>query len=161
MAFPFIRQPDAMDCGPACIKMVAEHYGKKIQIDKLREKSYITREGVSFLGISEAATSIGFRTLGVRIPFSKLKNDIPLPCIVHWKQKHFIVVYRIRGDIVYAADPAIGLVQIGIDEFIRIWAQTVADDEKLGLVMVLQPTPEFYELEDERDLKGGFRFLYR
>ena len=161
MSFPFVRQPDAMDCGPSCIKMVAEFHGRNISLDTLREKSYITREGVSFLGMSEAAAAVGFRTLGVRIPVSKLKEDVPLPGIVHWRQKHFVVVYRLKKDKVYVADPAIGLVNYSWDEFIRNWGQTTIDEEKHGLALILQPTPDFYELEDEKESKGGFTFLYK
>ncbi len=96
MSFPFERQADAMDCGPTCLKMVARFHGKEFSLPELRESSYITREGVSFLGVSEAAESIGLRTLGVRIPFEKLAGETPLPCIVHWRQNHFVVVYRIK-----------------------------------------------------------------
>jgi ATP-binding cassette subfamily B protein len=70
MSFPFVKQPDAMDCGPACLKMVAGYYGKGFSLESLRKKCYITREGVSFLGLSEAADSLGFRTIGIRIPLA-------------------------------------------------------------------------------------------
>jgi ATP-binding cassette subfamily B protein len=161
MSFPFERQADAMDCGPACLQMIARFYGKKFSLPDLRERCYITREGVSFLGISEAAESLGLRTLGVRIPFSKLTEDTPLPCIVHWRQKHFVVVYKIRKGIVYVADPARGLVKYSREEFEKNWAMTVVDDEKVGLVMILQPTPSFYEQEEEKEKKSGFTFLMK
>lgn len=150
-----------MDCGPSCLQMVARFYGKKFSLPDLREKSYITREGVSFLGISEAAESIGFKTIGVRIPFPKLAEETPLPCIVHWRQKHFVVVYKIKKDTVYVADPARGLVKYSRDEFEKNWATTKIDEEKVGLVLILQPTPEFYEHEDAKEGKSGFGFLFR
>jgi len=150
-----------MDCGPACIHMVANFHGKKFSLPDLRERSYITREGVSFLGMSEAAESIGLRTLGVRIPFSKLAEDTPLPCIVHWRQNHFVVVYKIRRGLVYVADPARGLLKYSREEFEKNWAMTLLDEEKVGLVMILQPTPSFYEQEEDRERKTGFRFLIR
>jgi len=161
MSFPFDRQPDAMDCGPTCLKMVAEFHGRKFSLQHLREKSYITREGVSFLGLSEAAEAIGMRTVGVKIPFGKLKEDVPLPCIAHWRQNHFVVVYRIKGNMVYVADPAVGLVRYSKEEFEKSWAGTIIDEEKNGLVMILQPTPEFFELEDQKEQGGGFGFLFR
>jgi ATP-binding cassette subfamily B protein len=92
MSFPFAKQYDAMDCGPACLKMVAGYYKKSFSLDYLRKKCYITKDGVSFLGLSEAADSIGFRTLGVKVPFAMLAEKVTLPCIVHWGQKHFAVV---------------------------------------------------------------------
>jgi ATP-binding cassette subfamily B protein len=162
MSFPFERQPDAMDCGPTCLRMVATHYGRKISLSNLRDKSYITRDGVSFLGLSEAAEAIGIRTIGVRISYEKLKTDVPLPAIVHWKQNHFVVVHKIKGDKVYIADPAIGKISYQKEEFERYWAGTIVDNVKNGLVMILQPTPEFYEIEDSgEEIKGGFRFLIR
>ncbi len=95
--FPFYKQLDAKDCGPACLRMVAKYHGKSYSLQKLRKMCHITREGVSLLGISNAAENIGFRTIGVKIPFEKLKNEVPLPCIVHWKQRHYVVVYAVKG----------------------------------------------------------------
>ncbi|MDT8401579.1 MAG: peptidase domain-containing ABC transporter [Bacteroidales bacterium] len=159
MSFPFERQTDAMDCGPACLQMLARFHGKKFSLSELRERSYITREGVSFLGISEAAESIGLRTLGVRIPFSRLAGETPLPCIVHWRQKHFVVVYKIKRGVVYVADPARGLVKYPVEDFEKNWAMTVMDDQKVGLAMILQPTPAFYDREETDGGKKGFGFL--
>ena len=89
-----------MDCGPTCLRMVAEFYGKKYSLPYLREQAHLSREGVSLLGISEAAEKIGFRTLGVKTGFNRLSKDIPLPCVAHWKQDHFVVVYKISGGVV-------------------------------------------------------------
>ena len=93
--FSFYKQFDTMDCGATCLRMIAKFYGKNYSLDSLRKKSYITREGVSFLGLSEAAESIGFKTLGVRASFKTL-CEAPLPCIVHWRQNHFVVVYDVK-----------------------------------------------------------------
>jgi len=93
--FPFYNQYDAMDCGATCLRMIAKFYGRNYSLDSLRKKSYITREGASLLGLSEAAESIGFKTLGVRASFKTL-CEAPLPCIVHWRQNHFVVVYDIK-----------------------------------------------------------------
>lgn len=83
-AFPHYSQLDAMDCGPTCLRMISRYYGKIYSLQTLRDRSFITREGVSMLGISDAAESIGFRTSGVRISFQQLIEDVPLPCILHW-----------------------------------------------------------------------------
>lgn len=91
MQFPLYTQYDAMDCGPTCIRMVAKYYGKSYSLETLRTKAYISREGVSLLGISEAAESIGLKSMGVRIGFDQL-CQAPLPAIVHWRQDHFVVV---------------------------------------------------------------------
>ncbi|MDR1345828.1 MAG: hypothetical protein LBK03_03900, partial [Bacteroidales bacterium] len=100
--FPFTHQHDAMDCGPACLQMIAKHYGKHYRLESLRNSCFLSREGVSLLGISEAAEKIGFRTTGVKITFEQL-CEVPLPCIVHWKQKHFVVVHEIKKGRVKAA----------------------------------------------------------
>src|SRR4030042_2500829 len=161
MSFPFVRQPDAMDCGPACLKMVAGYYKKNFSLETIRRKCYITREGVSFLGLSEAADSLGFHTIGVKIPFDMMTGNVPLPCIVHWRQKHFIVVYRIRENKIWAADPDTGLVTFTQDEFIKEWASTTTDGQPAGLVLIIEPTPALFEKENEQESARGFRFLMK
>ena len=110
-----------MDCGPACLQMVAKHHGRYFPVQDLRQKSFITREGVSLLGISDAAEAIGFRSVGIKVDFEKLKNEAPLPCIVHWYQRHFIIVHKIGKGKVYVADPAKGLLTYSKNEFLKGW----------------------------------------
>jgi len=161
MLFPFVKQYDAMDCGPACLKMIAGFYKKNYSLDYLRKKCFITREGVSFLGLSEAADSVGFRTLGVKIPYDLLEEKVTLPCIVHWRQNHFVVVYRIKEDKLWIADPATGLIKMSRQEFEKNWANTLADGKKAGLAMIIEPGPELYDDEDHKATSGGFRFLFK
>ena len=158
--FPFYKQLDAMDCGPSCVRMIAKFYGKNYSLQTLRERSFITREGVSMLGMSEAAESIGFHCVGARITFDQLKNDVLIPCVVHWKQKHFVVVYKIDKKNVYVADPAHGLIKFTYIEFQKGWISTTKDGEGYGLCMILEPTPDFYKQEDEQINKGRFTFLF-
>lgn len=160
-SFPFYEQLDAMDCGPACLRMIAHYHGRRFSLQFLRDRSFLTRDGVSMLGISDAAESVGMRTLGVRIPFEKLKKDVPLPCIVHWRQRHFIVVYRIRGNKVFVADPAQGKTVYPLKEFLDGWISTRKDGEDLGLCLMVEPTPAFYAREDQEPEKGSFAFLLR
>lgn len=96
MKFPFYRQLDGMDCGPTCLRMIARYYGKKFSVQQLRDSSFIQRTGVNLLGISEAAESIGLRTTGLRTTIDNLKQQSKLPCILHWNQMHFVVLYRIE-----------------------------------------------------------------
>jgi len=165
MPFPFFKQLDAMDCGPSCLRMIAKFYGKNYSLQTLRDKSYITREGVSMLGISDAAEAIGFRSMGVRITFEQLLNEAPLPFIAHWNQNHFIVVYKITkkrsGQIfVHVSDPARGLIKFTKEEFLSGWATTKDDGENKGLCLLLETTPDFYQAEDEKINKSGFKFLF-
>jgi ABC-type bacteriocin/lantibiotic exporter with double-glycine peptidase domain len=96
MKFPYYKQLDSTDCCPSCLRMVAKYYGKTYTVQTLRSKSFITRSGVSMLGISDAAENIGFRTRGYRLTWEQLRDEVPLPCIVHWNQRHFEVVYSIK-----------------------------------------------------------------
>ncbi len=163
MKFPHYFQHDAMDCGPTCLRMVAAHYGRVYSLENLREKSLITREGTSMLGVSEAAENIGFRTTGVKVNYNELKTA-PLPCIVHWNQVHFVVVYDIvekKGkDSIYIADPASGKVKYTAEEFCRCWLSTRDGGVDVGVALLLEPTPDFYKLEGEKINRKGFSFLF-
>lgn len=158
-SFPFTHQHDAMDCGPACVQMVARHYGRHYTLETLRQKCHISREGVSLLGISEAAEGIGFKTVGARLSFEQLKNEAPLPCIAHWKQRHFVVVHKIRKDTVFVADPAHGLVKLTAQEFLNGWASTRNEGTNEGIALLLEPQPDFYAAEGETPDKAKFSFI--
>ncbi len=158
-SFPFYKQLDAMDCGPSCLRMIAKFYGKSYSLHTLREKSYLSRDGVSMMGISEAAESIGFRTMGVSLTPEKLFTSAPLPLVVHWKQNHFVVVYKVSKDTVFLADPAFGLVKYTKAEFLKNWISVQQEGEKKGLALLLETTPDFYSEEGEVIDKSSFRFL--
>ncbi len=167
MAFPFYKQYDAMDCGPTCIRMIAKHYGRSYSLEFLRNQAFLTREGVSLLGISDAAERIGFRTIGVRVSFKQLCES-PLPCIVHWRQNHFVVVYKIRlkrgskeDGFVFVADPGHGLVKYTVKEFLNGWLSTKKEEEERGIALLLEPTPDFYNQEGEKTDKTRFSFILK
>ena len=159
--FPHFTQHDVMDCGPTCLRMVAAFYGRHYSLEGLREKSFITREGVSMLGISEAAEKIGFRSICVQVGFEKLK-EAPLPCIIHWNQQHFVVVYKLTDKHVWVADPGAGKLKYTKEEFCNCWLSSRKNEENTGVALLLEPTPEFYTTEDEGDEvnRKGFSFLY-
>lgn len=159
--FPHYIQYDAMDCGPTCLRMVAAFYGKCYSLEGLREKSFITREGVSMLGISEAAEKIGFRSICVQVGYEKLQ-EAPLPCIIHWNQQHFVVVYKLNDKHVWVADPGAGKLKYTKEEFCNCWLSSRKNEEDTGVALLLEPTPEFYTIENEGDEvnRRGFSFLY-
>ncbi len=165
MSFFHYSQLDAMDCGPTCLRMVAKHYRKSYSLQGLRQNSFISRAGVSLLGISEAAENIGFRTIGVRIGWEQLVNEAPLPSIVHWKQNHFVVVYKFTGKgkkiKVWVADPAQGLLKYTKEEFLAAWFSDKKEGEEKGIALLLEPGPDFYTIEDEKPDKTQFRFLLK
>ena len=156
-----------MDCGPTCLRIIAKHFGKNISLSKVREFSETTREGSSLKGLSDAAESIGLRSLGVKISYDKLQEEAPLPCIVFWQQKHFVVVYKIKKDTIYVSDPAHGLLQYTKHEFIQNWIGHNADERTMeGVVLLLEPTPKFSKnpLDDDkehRDLAFLYKYLFR
>ncbi len=159
-SFPFYHQPDQMDCGATCLRMIAKHYGRTYSLQDLRQASSTTREGASLAGISEAAEKIGFRTLGVKVPYQKLVDDAPLPCIAHWNQNHFVVVYKIKRNTIYIADPGHGLIKYSKEEFTKCW---VSDGKDEGVLLLFETTPEFYEEKTIQGIKQekhqGFSFL--
>ncbi|WP_212005506.1 peptidase domain-containing ABC transporter [Chitinophaga sp. HK235] len=162
MAFTCYRQLDAMDCGPTCLRMVAKHYGRDYPLDHLRELANITREGVSLLGISEAAEKIGFRTNAVKITFEQLDESVELPCILHWNQQHFVVLppqnYNRdkKNDKILVADPGHGLVKVDRETFQRCWQ----GNQQTGVVLMLEPTESFHRQPAPARAATGFRFLF-
>ncbi len=158
--FPFYRQLDQMDCGPTCLRMVSKYYGKSYSVDFLRKKANITREGVSMSGIAEAAEAIGYHTLAVSLDYKTMVDEVPLPCIAYWRQRHFVVVHRIKKDTVYVADPAHGLVKYSKPDFLNGWIGKNADEDSLGYLLLLEPTPRFHENDIEDKRAYGFKFLF-
>lgn len=155
-----------MDCGPACLRMVSGHYGKQYTLDHLRMNCFIDRDGVSLLGISRAAEKIGFHTVGGRLTFEKLVEKAPLPCIVHWKQEHFVVVYGIRKNRkdyrISVADPGKGLLTYSREEFCNNWISTRTQGEEKGVALLLEPTNLFYEQEgDAAPAQNRLKFLWK
>ncbi|MEN0053138.1 MAG: peptidase domain-containing ABC transporter [Mucilaginibacter sp.] len=158
MSFPFYKQHDYMDCGPTSLRMVAKHFGRNFKIQTLRQLCEINREGVSLLDISEAAEKIGFRSLGAKLNLTDLK-EVELPCILHWRQNHFVVLYKIKNNRYYIADPGSGLVTLSDADFIQNWVSDT--DTNDGIALLLAPTPYFYEQEDERNHSVTWNFLLR
>ncbi len=159
--FPHYSQPDAMDCGATCLRMIAKYYGKSYTAQTLRQRSYITREGVSLLGISDAAESIGMRTMGVKTTLENLEKEKVTPFIAHWNQNHFVVVYKIDKNKVYVADPGSSKITYTQKEFSEHWISTTKNGENQGIALLLEPTPAFYEQADEKPDKTKFRFLFK
>jgi ATP-binding cassette subfamily B protein len=140
--------------------MVSRHYGRYYSIEYLRQLSHTDKVSASLAGIAEAAEKIGFRTLGVKTGFNRLSQDIPLPCIAHWRQDHFVVVYKIAGGKVYVADPASGKEALTEQAFLDGWVSDVVSTEPQGILLLLETTPDFYDREGEKDSRSGFKFLW-
>ena len=151
--FVNIKQRDAMDCGPSCLAIVVNYYRRQVDRDGLRKICSLGKDGVSLLGISKAAETIGFKTIGGRLSFNTLAHEIPLPCIVHWNQNHFVVVYKIKKHnkgkyTVYVADPGKGHVTYTKEEFCEHWISTKTNGEEKSIALLLEPTEQFYAQND-------------
>lgn len=166
MTFPFYKQIDSMDCGPTCLRMVAKHYGRSIPLDYLRNKSQYGKEGVSMLGLAEAAESIGLKSIGAKLNFDELVNDAPLPAILHWEQYHFVVLTpgSSKNQLVIA-DPAKGIIKLTKKEFLQRWGSTQENGNTKGTALLIEPTPSFKEMELDGEIqtnksKIGWDFLF-
>lgn len=161
-AFPAYKQLNAMDCGATCLRIICKHYGRNFSPARLRDLCHTSQEGVSMLAISEAAEKLGMRTAGVRLTWEQLRDEASLPCIVHWRQSHFVVVYRIAKGTVYVSDPGEGmLLEYPEEDFRKCWLSTRdGEGERCGLALLIEPSPAFYREEDDKDNKEGRRLSF-
>ena len=152
-----------MQCGIACLQMVSKYFGREYSLHFLSDICFATSEGVSMLGISEAANEIGLHSVCAKATAEEL-SEVSLPCILHWNQNHFVVLYKVKkGKKFYIADPGKGLVTYNIDEFNSHWISTRSNGEEKGVAMFLQTTPLFYSCNkdvSENKQKRSFRFLF-
>ena len=161
---PLCLQKDSMQCGIACLQMVCKYFGREYSMNTLSKLCFATTEGVSMLGINEAANILGLHTTCVRAATSIL-SEAHLPCILHWNQNHFVVLYKVKnGKKFYIADPGKGLVTYSLEEFKKHWISTRSNEEDKGIAMFLETTPAFftYKIEGEENIKEkrSFRFLF-
>ncbi|MCB0580845.1 MAG: peptidase domain-containing ABC transporter [Phaeodactylibacter sp.] len=157
--FPFYQQLDAMDCGATCLRMISRHFGRYYSLEFLRELTYMGKQGVTLLGISDAAEHIGLQSLAVKTTYDRLARDIPLPCIAHWRQEHFVVVYKVNKNYAWIADPASGRFKLTREEFLENWVSDTEEGEDLGVLLLLETTPEFFAREGDRTDKSGFGYV--
>lgn len=157
-SFPHFKQPDLKDCGPTCLKIIAQYFGRNITLTELREISETTRLGSNLHNLSAGAEQIGFRTLGVRINISALR-EITLPCILHWNENHYVVLYKIKNNGFYISDPAFGLIKYTEREFEEMWINGESV-ESTGVALIIEPTPNFYKNDfNDNDQKFNYSYL--
>ena len=160
--FPFFRQSDAMMCGVTCLQMICKFYGMRYNQRFLSDICYASKEGVSLLGIKDAAVKLGFYTISGRLTIDEL-SSAALPCILHWNQNHFVILYKVKkGRKFYVADPGKGLTTYTIDEFKQHWIETGQGEDEKGIAMFLEPTQAFYDNTNEHETRTEkpFKFLF-
>jgi len=142
--FPYYKQPDTKDCGPTCIQIIAKYYGKTIPLQEIRKLTETIRTGSNLMGLSNAAESIGFRSIGVKISLEKIKKA-PLPCILHWNKNHFVVLYKINKDNYYISDPGKGRLIYNKEDFLNSWIGNNSNFKtEDGIALLIEPTPKFH-----------------
>lgn len=153
--FPFYKQYEAMDCGPACLRMITKFHGRSCSLSFLRDKCQVTREGSSFLDLYEAAETIGLKGRCVLASLEFLTSEARLPCIVHWDREHFVVVYKVKDGHIHIADPAFGKSVLTEKEFLTHWAGKGTE----GHILLLEPTDEFLSFQGSEEPGKGFLYL--
>ena len=155
--FPVYRQLDQMDCGPSCLKMLTEFFGKKYDLEYLRQISFLQRDGASLGGLSKALSKLGIESVGIKVNFQELISEIPLPAIAHWEGNHFIIIYKVNHKFIYVSDPAYGKLKYRHSEFISKWAGA---EKEHGVLLLVEPTNHFLDEEPpEMDKKNSLAFL--
>jgi len=156
--FPTYIQTESKDCGPTCLKIIAKHYGKTLNIQDLRDQSETTRDGTNLLMLSDAAEKIGFRTIGVKRSILQL-DELPLPCILNWNSGHFVVLFKIKKNKYYVSDPAIGLIEYTKLEFLKFWIGNNANETTVeGIALLIEPTSKFYQNDFDSEDSNVFGF---
>lgn len=155
--FPGYRQLDQMDCGPTCIKMITEFFGRDFHLDYLREISFLQKGGVSLAGLAEALGELGIESVGIKANLEELINEVPLPAIAHWNSNHFLVVYKANHKHIFVSDPALGKAKYSHREFREKW---IEKDSSQGILLLVEPTERFLpQGSPEKEVKSSFKFL--
>ncbi|XRE43299.1 Bacteriocin/lantibiotic efflux ABC transporter, permease/ATP-binding protein [Tenacibaculum discolor] len=158
--FPSYRQADAKDCGPTCLKIIAKYYKKTIPLQRLRDLCETTREGSSLYKINDAAEKIGLKSIPVKMALNEIK-DITLPCIIHWNNFHYVVLYKVKKETYYISDPDYGLINYNKKSFLKFWiGKSANDNTEEGVALILEPTPKFYQNDFKEDSQSfSFKIL--
>ena len=159
--FPALQQLEQVDCGPTCLQIISKFYGVNFSIEYLRSICDTNKVGSNLLSLFEAAKVLHYIPSGVKINFENIENDM-LPCIAHWNQNHFVVIYKIEENKIFISDPAIGLLTYTVSEFLNNWST----NNNLGILLLLETTDAFYtqneytkkniKLESKKLLKNIF-----
>ncbi|CAH0295611.1 peptidase domain-containing ABC transporter [Chryseobacterium sp. Bi04] len=158
--FPNYRQLDSKDCGLACLQITSKFYGKFFSIQDIRDLSSVSKEGLSLYELGLTAERLGLKSLPVKVEFEKLTDNIPLPCVAHWRNNHYVVIYKITTKSVYISDPRLGRVKYSHREFLEGWLNYEKDDARKGILLLLEPTDKFNEIKPSLNPTNVYAFNY-
>lgn len=157
--FPVDYQMDSQDCGPACLKIIAKHFGRFYSLQYLRDRCGITKQGVSLENLSIGAESLGLRTLAIKCTLDDIINKVPFPAILFWRNSHFIVVYHANKKYIWVSDPAKGRIKYTHEDFKAGWYKK---GETLGVLLAIEPTIDFKRSKVEKEIeKNSFISILR
>lgn len=142
--FPFYRQQDSKDSGPTCLRIICKHFGKNFNIQTLREKAFATHEGTSINNLSDAAESLGLKTLVTELSLDRFFDNAVFPCVIRWGDDHYIIVYKTTSTKIYVCDPKQGLVTFQLKEFAIQWNAKFPESERKVEALLIEATPAFY-----------------
>ncbi|WP_079243038.1 peptidase domain-containing ABC transporter [Chryseobacterium indologenes] len=158
--FPNYRQLDSKDCGISCLQIISKYYGKFFSIQDIRDLSSVSKEGLSLYELGLTSERLGLKSLPVKVEFEKLTENIPLPCVAHWRNNHYVVIYKITNKDVYISDPKVGLVKYSHKEFLEGWLNYEKDETKKGILLLLEPTDKFNEIKPSLNPTNVYAFNY-
>lgn len=152
--FPHFKQNNASDCGPTCLRIIAKYYGFNYSSEFLRRLCHISKGGVNLFEIKQAAESVGFNAVGVKLTFEQLVERKSFPCILYWNQRHFVVCYDIVKKVrekyrIKISDPASQRLSYTKKDFLSCWTGENLDENKLGVVLLLEPKEDYNYEEDK------------
>ena len=158
--FPNYIQLDSKDCGPTCIQIIAKHYGKFLSLQDINEYSAVSKEGLSLHELGLTAERLGLKSLAIKAKLSNLLEDIPLPCVAHWKSKHYIVIYKVTKKHIYVSDPQLGYVKYNYQEFLKDWIKPSEENPDKGVLLLLEPTDKFNDIKPSANPSKIYAFNY-
>jgi len=161
--FPFYKQRDAMQCGIASLAMVCRFYGLRYSFSSLNKICNSTIDGVSFKSLTYTAEQVGFNTAVGAVSLKDIHNII-LPCILHWNQNHFVVLYKIdkQGTRFWIADPSKGRYKLSLEEFKRHWISSTNKTHEKGFLMMIDPSEDFGQIKESSIHENrSFKFLWK
>ncbi len=142
---PFTAQTEEMNCGPTCLKMVLEQFGAYHSLEELAVLSSLDETGTSFGDLNRAAKQLNVNTENSKVSYDELMQEMERPVIVHWENRHFVVVYAMNEETVWVADPAWSRQTFARKDFCDSWLYGTEKTSGKGSVMTFQLTKAFYE----------------
>ncbi|WP_017305341.1 peptidase domain-containing ABC transporter [Spirulina subsalsa] len=152
MLYKVVLQHNEEDCGAACLATIAQYYGQIFALSRVRQVAGTGALGTNLLNLKQGAKALGFEARGVKVNLDLIQQDIvPLPGIIHWQGNHWVVLYGTKKQQYIIGDPAVGLRYLSQAELLSGWDN--------GVMLLLQPRPDFNLQPDDRHLTTGFQRL--